>query len=79
VPQPLFFSLIEDQQNYIFDGSITAWNPEGKNLIGKSLIQFSSDGLVKQPSVNYNWLTTTGTLEVIGKVYGDVVAGLIYQ
>lgn len=77
--QSQFFSLIEDQADYVFDGTVTAWNPLGLNLIGKSVPVFSTDGIIKQPVVNYNWVSASGIISIIGKVYSDVVAGLCYQ
>ena len=73
------FVSIANQADYNFDGTVTAWNPNGLNLIGNTAINFSSDGLNKVVGTNYTWSSSSGTVSVIGKIYDDVQYILFYQ
>ena len=76
---PVYFTSIVNQVDYVFDGTISVYNPLGLDLRGRFVPMFSSDGLLKVPAVNYTWDTLTGTLSIIGKVYDDVQYILFYQ
>ena len=76
---PIYFVTILNQQNYIFDGALTAWNPDGINLVGKSVPMFSTDGILKVSPANWIFDNVTGTLSILGKVYDAVQAILFYQ
>ena len=69
---------IANQNDYPFDGTTTAWNPDGLDLTGAyDVFQYFSDGLLKVETVNYTW--SDGTLSIIGKVYDDVQGVLFYE
>ena len=77
-PTKIAFTTIANQNDYPFDGTTTAWNPDGLDLTGAyDVFQYFSDGLLKVETVNYTW--SDGTLSIIGKVYDDVQGVLFYE
>ena len=75
----IFFKTIAAQNNYVFNGTVTAWNPAGIDLIGKSVPLYTSDGLTRTPGTQYTWNSGTGTLTLIGTVFANAQGGVYYQ
>lgn len=80
-PLPILSSefLLTSATSYIFNGTITAYNPTGITLIGKSLVEFFMDGLLKTTiASDYVFSSATGTITIPSTVAG-VAAKIIYQ
>jgi hypothetical protein len=80
----IYFTTIGGQNDYVFDGTPTAWNPGGLvNLLNKNISFYSSSGFIQTPSANptiqYSWDPLTATLSIVGTVYPDGTGGLFYQ
>jgi hypothetical protein len=70
---PISFSTTANQNDYVFNGTVNEYNPNGYNLIGASIPIFTSDGLQKTYGRQWTFDNTTGTITFIGKVYANVL------
>ena len=76
---PLEFLIIAATTTYTFNGTVTAYNPNGINLIGKSVIDFILDGLSKSLLLSeYTFDSATGVITIPTAVAG-AGAKIIYQ
>lgn len=79
----IYFKTIAAQNNYVFDGTITAWNPTGIDLRTKQSSFYSSGGIIQNPTatptIQYVWTPATGNLHLEGTIYNNVTGGLFYQ
>lgn len=63
--------LLTAATTYTFDGTVTAYNPDGISLIGLDLDEFFIDGLVKSTlTSDYTFSTITGAITIPTAVVG---------
>ena len=76
---PIYFNSIAEQNTYLFDGTVTAYNPDGIDLNGYKVTMFVSNGLIQTYGATYTFDYTTIALTIIGRVFDGVPYILFYQ